>query len=776
MPARQGGPHQLHNLLETNVKSTQPYRRLSGVSALMTGLLVGCAAWAQALPAEPATAPADDGQPAGAALGAPAEAHVEQVIVTGTKRPSPQREVAGTVSVLQGKVLEDKSAASFEDYLKLTPGVQFNKGEPGSSTLSIRGVATSTSGTAGIMQGTTGVYVEDVPFTDPFSSFALVDVAPYDLARIEVLRGPQGALFGSASLGGALRYMFNRPDYEATAGSAKATVSSTAHGGFNHLESAHLNLASGGGSSAIRIAAFNRHDDGYINNSGAGVSKSNWMNQSSARLAWSVKPVPALELTAIAMVQDERSGDTSAVTAPDRYENNNASTSPRSSGFTLFNLQANYDVGDYRLTSSTANLKKTFDQNADVGMRFGHLLGGQVDVLKAPQTYESKALSQELRIATNKTKGYSFVAGAFYQRYRQHVNFDISGTGVTAASQQLYGPLVGQALAATLTSGERFYSEQDAAEATETALFAEGELELAPKLTVGAGGRFYRTKLDVNIHTAQLLNLLAFGTPATATSSSGSDSGFTPKVSVKYQFDKDNMWYALMSTGYRFGGQNALPPLPGVVTPANFKSDKLRNYETGVRLGNPRRAALDLAVFLIDWKDVQVQVMRSDGFPYLDNVGKAQVRGVEAGLSLAPTRQTSVRLTSTYTKAETSASFTGDSGVIPAGARLPGTARLQAAAEASYRFHPTDATNAILTLTATSVGRYYNDLQQSVALGDYRLVDANLAFNWGDWDVAAFANNLADSQGRVAASVVRGGTQYFMVKPRTVGLSARLSF
>jgi iron complex outermembrane receptor protein len=759
-----------------NVKSSLPCRRLRGLSALMTGLLVGSPAWAQALPADPAPAPANEGQPAGAGKRVPAEEKVEQVIVTGTKRPSPQREVAGTVSVLQGSVLEDKSAASFEDYLKLTPGVQFNKGEPGSATVSIRGVATSTSGTAGIMQGTTGVYVEDVPFTDPFSSFALVDVAPYDLARIEVLRGPQGALFGSASLGGALRYMFNRPDYGATAGSAMATASNTAHGGFNHQETANLNIASGGGSSALRIAAFNRHDDGYIDNTGAGVRNANWMNQSSARLAWSVKPLPGLELTAIAMRQDERIGDTSAVTDPERYENRNKSTSPRNSGFTLFNLQANYDIGDYRLTSSTANLKKTFDQNADVGMRFGHLLGGQVDVLKAPQTYSSEAFSQELRIATNKTKGYSFVAGAFYQRYRQHVNFDIAGSGVTAASRQLYGALVGPEQAAALTAGDLFYSEQDVAESTETALFAEAELELAPKLTVGAGGRFYRTTLDTNIQTGQLLNLLSFGAPVTTTDSSGSDSGFTPKLSVKYQFDRDHMWYALMSTGYRFGGQNALPPLAGVVTPASFKSDKLRNYETGVRLGNPKRMALDLAAFLIDWKDVQVQVMRSDGFPYLDNVGKARVRGVEAGLSLAPTRQASLRLTSTYTQAETSASFTGDSGVIPSGSRLPGTARLQAAAEASYRFQPTDATNALFTLTATSVGRYYNDLQQSVALGDYRLVDASLACNWGDWDITAFANNLADSQGRVAASVVRGGTQYFMVKPRTVGLSARLSF
>jgi iron complex outermembrane receptor protein len=749
------------------MKRHHTFRQLRGASALISGLLAVGAACAQT---PPRSDTADDA-PAGKN-----PADIEQVIVTGTKRPAPQREVAGTVSVLQGSELEEKSAAGFEDYLKLTPGVQFNKGEPGSATLSIRGVATSTSGTSGIMQGTTGIYVEDVPFTDPFSSFALVDVAPFDLARIEVLRGPQGALFGSASLGGAMRYIFNRPDYQTRGGSAMATASTTTGGGFNHQENLNYNIPLSNGDSALRIAAFHRRDAGYIDNTGAGVAKSNWMEQSAARLMWSAKPIPGLELTAIAMVQDDRSGDTSAITDPQRYENKNASTSPRSGGFTFFNLQANYDVGDYRITSTTANVRKTFDQNADIGLRFGHLLGGQVPVLKAPESYSSTALSQELRIATNKTVGHSFVLGAFYQRYRQHVGFDIAGNGVTAASQKIYGPIVGQALAGSLSAGDLFYSELDAAEASEAAIFAEGEMEVAPKLSIAAGGRFYRTKLDADIRTDQLLTLLAFGVPSTATSSSGNDSGFTPKLSVKYQFDKNNMWYALMSTGYRFGGQNALPPLAGVVTPATFRSDKLRNYETGVRFGNPRQISLDLAAFLMEWKDVQIQLTRADGFPYLDNIGQARVRGVEAGLSLSPFKRASVRLSSAYTKAETSASFAGDSGIIPAGTRLPGTARLQGAVEASYRFNPTDASNGMLSLTATSVGRYYNDLQQSVALGGYSQVDANLRVDVGDWEYSAFVNNLADTRGKVAAAVVRGGTQYFMLKPRSIGLTARLNF
>ena len=138
---------------------------------------------------------------------------LQTVIVSSGKRNQAQRDVAGSISAIQGGALEAAGALDQEDILKMVPGVQVNKGNPNQSLPTIRGVGTVTnSGALSLQQGTTGIYIQDIPFTDPSAFIATADLSPFDLERVEVLRGPQGALYGSASLGGAIRYLVNKPN------------------------------------------------------------------------------------------------------------------------------------------------------------------------------------------------------------------------------------------------------------------------------------------------------------------------------------------------------------------------------------------------------------------------------------------------------------------------------------------------------------------------------------------------------------------------------------
>jgi outer membrane receptor protein involved in Fe transport len=140
------------------------------------------------------------------AAGKAEEDATQTIVISANKRLEKQREVAGTVSVLQGSDLERRGARDQEDFLKLTPGVQLNRGDPNGSGITIRGLSSQASPeSGGGQQNASGSYLEDVPLASPIGKGLVADILPFDLDRIEVLRGPQGALFGSGSLGGAVR-------------------------------------------------------------------------------------------------------------------------------------------------------------------------------------------------------------------------------------------------------------------------------------------------------------------------------------------------------------------------------------------------------------------------------------------------------------------------------------------------------------------------------------------------------------------------------------------
>ncbi|MFO0443997.1 MAG: TonB-dependent receptor plug domain-containing protein, partial [Betaproteobacteria bacterium] len=199
-----------------------------------------------------------------AAGGAP-EDETQRIVITANKRLEKQRDQAGTVSVLQGSDLERRGARDQEDSFKLTPGVQFNKGDIASNTITIRGIGTSTTNEgSGAQQGPTGQYLEDVPLASPQGKGTVYDPLTWDLDRVEVLRGPQGVLFGSGSLGGAVRYLFNKPDLKNFDASVKGEYARVSEGAGAFSVYGMLNAPIQTDVLGLRVVAYDRKDPGYI--------------------------------------------------------------------------------------------------------------------------------------------------------------------------------------------------------------------------------------------------------------------------------------------------------------------------------------------------------------------------------------------------------------------------------------------------------------------------------------------------------------------------------
>lgn len=723
--------------------STRPLRLSTLTRALLAaGLVAALPVAAQQAPAQPASAPA---------VGS---ATLDPVVITANKRKEKQREVAGTVSVIQGDDLERRGARDQEDTLKLTPGVQVNKGDPGTNIVTIRGLGTiaATEGGGG-QQDPTGFYLEDVPLVFSVGK-VVVDILPFDLDRVEVLRGPQGALFGSGSLGGAIRYLYAKPNLTTVEASALADVSHAWHGGTGISGYAMVNAPLANGAAGLRVVAFDRTDPGYIDNLGTGKKNANEVHQRGGRVLFTVKPSQDFTATLVASTQKTERDDRFFVSPdPDKLEHRAPTDGAATSRFDFSSLTMDYDIGGHTLTSITGWWKTKNSGRGDDTELFASL--GLVAPLVA-RTFDdsSHATSQELRIASKPGGRWSYVAGVFYQR----------GSASSVGTQSTPGFNVFPG------APEVLVDLSSSAGGTEKAVFADAEYALGGGWSVGLGGRYYRTSTHFRQDGA------IFGAPSNSDPPDGNDHGTTPKASVKYRFG-DNLWYALASKGYRYGGVNASPPfLP-------YKSDSVWNYETGVRLAPARDLLIDLTAFFLDWKNAQFTVFDTSGalpFAAIENVGKARSKGLEAATRYKINSIFDVAASLAYIDARTAADFVDSTGAtIPSGSRLPGTALWQTALQANVRFAGPLDSQGRFSATETHVGSRVADISGFHQLPSFNTLDLGLSLARENWTVAANLINALDGRGIMSITGSPFGgpfQQYFPQRPRTLSVTVRYDY
>ena len=700
------------------------------------------AAWPALAQQAPATPPASEDES-------------QRVVITANKRAEKQREVAGTVSVISGSDLERRGARDQEDFLKLTPGVQLNRGDPNNNGITIRGLSSQASPeSGGLQQNASGSYLEDVPLTSPIGKGVVADTLPFDLDRIEVLRGPQGALFGSGSLGGAVRYLLAKPDLKSFGAAAQVGFTSVSQGKSAASLYGMVN-APLGGAAALRVVAFDRTSPGYIDNKGTKSQDANEVRQTGGRVLVTMKPSRELTATLVASTQKTQQDDFSYVFGdPKKLEHDNPTLGRGTSQFDFSSLTVDYDLGGAMLTSITGYWKTKSNGVGDDTRLFA-TLGLPLPLVSRTSSGSSDAQSQELRLASKPGSSFSWVAGLFYQTNKG------SGGGKQSDPSGAFG----------VVDLVDLKTKQDA---SESALFFDGEYSLGGGWSAGLGARAYKTK------TSFQQTGTVFGGPSNSPVLAGGDDGTTPKLSVKYRFG-DNMWYALASKGYRYGGVNEGPP------PTPFKSDSLWNYETGVRLAPAPGVQLDLSAFLLDWTDAQFTYFALNGavpFSGIGNVGKARSTGLEAALRwrINPAFDVAASLASIDAKTTQDVkTLAGRAPVtIASGARLPGTAKLQTALQGNYRFTGPLGSAGRFNVTHTHVGDRVIDLTAFYKAPAYEALDLGLSFSKGNWTLAASLTNATDERGIMNIQGTPDGNknfqQYYLQRPRTLDLSVRYDF
>jgi len=757
----------MESFMAKSKSKTQPAGRPRLVRtcvALAAGAAFGLPAAAQtADAAAPPAAP-----PAAAASGtAPAKAapigDIQRVEVTAGKRKQFASEVAGTVTALSGARLEQLGTMDAEDLFKLSPGVQFSKDNADGAMISIRGIGTNTvSDNVVFGQSPTGIYIEDVPVTDPYVYISTPDVVPFDLERVEVLRGPQGALYGSASLGGAVRYLYARPDLKQDAFSLLTGVSSVSHGGVGWNADAMGNVVLSKDAAALRLVVTKRKDPGYIDNVTTGKKQINENDAESARVILALKPARDLDVTASYSTQQSKQGGDGGVSPSSDELAIAAPTDARIlSKFSLASLQANWEVGGLRLTSLTGWNTKTRNQDNDLTYLlvpdftiYGGIAYPQVDRALNFERRNSRSFTQEVRLAPANPGDFNWLVGAFHQR--------------AAFFRSELVTLPGANDPDNLPDDIYFQTARDGV-ATENSLFADLDWKVTPQWSVGAGARYFRTKVDF-----QRSN---FGAPYVEFDSK--ENGTTPKFSTRYQFTPEVAAYATASRGYRYGGINTIGSLP-------YSSDSLWNYETGLRLQPAKGLSLDLSLFMLDWKNIQMQTTNTDGFVIITNAAKARSSGFEAELGWRPAQEFSLNASLALTDAKLRASFVSAAGrAVDSGTELPGVAKIQSTLDATWHFAGPFQTNASLSGVLQYVGKRNAQIDADLVLPAYTTADLRLAFGLGNWEATAYVQNVTDKRGQSSAQVNYSTyqnpgqvnfTEWYPIKPRTFGVSLRYDY
>lgn len=704
---------------------------------------------------------------------------LEEVFVTANKRSQNLMSLAGAVTALDRQQLDEAGASNFEDYLSLSPGVQFNSSIPGISHISMRGVTTSTLPNQA--QTAVGVYYADIPLTDPSTPISVPDIDAFDAARIEILRGPQGALYGSASLGGAINYIPEEADPERFAMAASFTASKATNSDISRNSKLMLNLPIVKDTLALRAVGYRVDMPGFIDNIGTGVDASNKTLTEGGRLMLTWLPTDTSSLQLQSLSQKTDVDDIGYVNKDlGDLKKETHFTEPTSNTFQLHALRYEYDAdyGSWALILSSQEKSSTLEYDG------GAVLGvpTNAEQILLQQGGDVEGYSAELRFISPPSERFEYLAGISYA-YRD-ASFDVvlDSASLTQLSAGL--PPISLPLLPPINSATAVLRQNVAIEAPEKALFFEGTWRFLDTFELTAGGRYYDNELLTKLYGRGLI-LAPSGSTEFRDSRASGDKGFNPKVSLSWSPNNDLMIYGLYSRGYRLGGPNLVPNTPLTNTRPHYDPDEVKNYELGIKaeLFDSRLSAT-LAMFYIDWSDIPLVVVDNIGlFTFLDNAGDAQIRGAELSIAALPFNFLNLHSSITYVDAELLDYYDPMNGRPPVeeGDTLPGSPHWVVSNTVTASW-PDIALQPTLTL----IHRFESDSStnlsfQDIRKGDYNLFDLRAGISIGDFSITAFGKNLTDKRGVTAANnyAQNGGdvvSLQFITPPRDIGIEFKYQF
>jgi outer membrane receptor protein involved in Fe transport len=722
---------------------------------------------------------------------------VNEIVVTAQKREQRLLDVPQSISVVSGSALDARQATSFVDYAALVPGLSLQQSNAGQTRVVLRGINT------GGDSPTVAIYVDDAPFgssTGQTNGAGLAgDFDPFDVARVEVLRGPQGTLYGANSLGGVIKYVTNPPALGKFALRGEAGVEGVSGGGTGWSGNGVANVPLGD-DIAVRASGFYHRSAGFIDSIGIPARNVNTADSYGGRVSLLYKPLDTFSVRLTAVLQNIRahSRDTfdadpttlapitadpitgAPVSGLNRYQ---SFPDRNSVDYRLYTGSINWSLGFADLTSVTSYSQLRQRENIDVGstdvggITLGDLVtsfvyGSAVPLgVTEPSRIAMKKFTQELRLASPKSDSIEWLVGAYYTRepgriLQNYIPFTLS-TGVPLNPAVNFGGTnYTQLVEARLNSVYREYAG-----------FGSVTWHITPRLDLTGGGRYSH-----NTQTTQQILDGALAGGFSELDGKSSEGVFTWSVSPRLELSDHVAVYARVAKGYRPGGPNVVPPGAGPNYPTSFKADTLISYEAGIR-GETRDKSfsIDASGYYLDWRNIQILTtfVTNVGPITADANGKgARSYGAELTATLRPIRGFSVVASTAYNNAKLTAD-TGSGGFD--GDQLPYAPKWTANVSADYEWAMSDNVTAFVGGDIRLVSGQSADFDSGyraafghrLVLDGYETVGLRAGAHFDRFDLSVYAKNINNSHGLTNAGPYgtrpAGAIEVAVIRPRTIG-------
>jgi len=763
---------------------------------------------------------------------------VEVVSVTATKRETAPIDVPFSLVAHSGEDLQGRGAEDIEDVAANVPGVAVQNLGPGQSQVAIRGVSAGqiARDQPGVKEQV-GIYLDESPVS---LSLFTPDLDLVDVDRVEVLRGPQGTLFGAGSVTGTIRYVTHQPLLGVTEGFVEGGAAAVSDGdGVGNLK-AGFNVPMGE-KAAARFVGYSTRLAGYTDALQPGFSVDENVNdgyRAGARVAFTIAPNDKLTITPRLAYQEIQANGWNlqdefnilanpfTTTRPAvEMEQNEEFTQLRENytdEFALADLNIRYDFGKMALTSITTYIDRDISIIRDTTALTASFTGGNLGFPEPIYTLDSpmydnttsSGWTEELRLSGGEDR-VQWLAGLFYSHASRDYGQDVTIPGFTAAT--------GIPTQGILAPEDSIYFSDLGYDLDQFAVFGEATFAITDRFGLTAGLRWY----DYNEDKTQLVDG-AFANPNNGVSvvslpGETASDGFAPRVIATWKFSADAILNAQVSKGFRLGGINdplntALCSPEDLATFGGYDTwddETVWNYEVGFKsrlLGG--RATFNIAAFYIDIDDLQTTVTAGTcSSRLIFNVPKARSQGIEAEFEGTPNPNFYYSFAASYNDSDLESTVTSTDGLgnvtvvsgIEAGRRLPSVPQLMIAASATYLFDVSEVSKIYITGTYQYIGSRYTQvgdqdlgtldmttlpntiggpLTQSTFTYDpllpaYNLLNMRVGLRRGTWDIAAYVNNLTNEKALLALERERGTLArvgYLTNQPRTVGIMTRYTF
>jgi len=725
-----------------------------------------------------------------------------EIVVTALKRDTRLQDTPLAISAVTGDTLQRAGNTSFTDLTRNTPSLRIVDSGPGNRRVILRGVTA-----AG--EPTVGVYFDESPVagsvsTTSDSASSTPDFRMFDVERAEVLRGPQGTLYGSGSMGGTMRIIYNKPKADRWEGAVAASLSAVEGGSLGASVDAMVNVPLVEDKLALRVVGNYNQFAGYVDNVYYGDKNINDGHSYGGRALLRVTPTDRLTLDLAAYYEkvstdSQRWIDETGI----RYATDGRAESGNYDENLLFSARLNYDFDDFSITAVSSYQDRDRIQVGDVSDTFNgrdnaagcaryHLgdtsltcsaaelneyLGYTNRILFSslyqPQTV--KNWTHELRVSSTGDGPFNWTVGGFLQDRKTVVRSTLLTADPNTGKLQDF------------VDENLFYDRTINDKLKQTALFAELSYKFFDALTLTLGTRYYEYKKLVGgrIDKGQV-HYSSRVTPYQEQRSK--EDGFVHKINVAYEFSPSLMIYGQAAEGFRPGGVNQVIGLPAAL--AAYSSDSLWNYEVGMKSQPLPGVYFNLTGYRIDWDNLQVSGRTSGTgsvFGLISNAGAARIEGVEAELSVYPMPGLSLSTNVGYTDAKLSEDQVSEVVVATGrkGDRLAFVPKWSLSGTAEYTWAIHDSLDGLVRLDAAHVSSSYSTLSSTDTyrrkVDSYELVNARFGVQApeGEWSVYFFVNNVFDAaavNSRSSSSNTGGKTMVYSAPPRTFGLSLMKKF